>query len=125
MTKAKVEVQESTEYDNFIGKKNEDEKVKSIFTFMGVEEPDPEKNLEEWKKHWHGMPEFKQEDQLPAKKLIINFRTEEDFKTFSELYMKHVDTSLDISDKTKSFWYPKREKENISVLRWVEEDTND
>jgi len=32
---------------------------------------------------------------------------------------------LDISDKTKSFWYPKREKENMSVLRWIEEDTND
>jgi hypothetical protein len=125
MAKAKVEVQESTVYDNFIGKKNEEEKVKSIFTFMDIEEPDPEKNLEEWKKHWNGMPEFKQEDQLPAKKLIINFRTEEDFKTFSELYMKHVDTNLEISEKTKSFWYPKREKENISVLRWIEEDIND
>lgn len=117
-------VKESTEYDNFIGKKNEDEKPASIFSFMGVEEPDPEKDLQEWKKHWIGMPEFKQEDNLPAKKLIINFRTEEDFKKFSDLYMQHIDTDLDISDKTKSFWYPKREKEQISVLRWIEEEND-
>ena len=74
---------------------DEEEKPTSILTFMGVEEPDPEKNLSEWKKHWVGMPEFVQEDKLPAKKLIINFRTDEDFKKFSELYMKHVDTNLD------------------------------
>jgi len=117
-------VKESSQYDNFIGKMNEEEKPTSILTFMGVEETDPEKNLSEWKKHWVGMPEFVQEDKLPAKKLIINFRTDEDFKKFSELYMKHVDTNLDISDKTKSFWYPKREKEQISVLRWIE-DEND
>lgn len=118
----KVKVKESTQYDNFVGKKNDEEKPKSIFSFMGVDEPDPEKDLEAWKKHWVGMPEYKQEDNLPVKKLIVNFRTEEDFRKFSELYKNHIDTNLEISDKTKSFWYPKREKEQISVLRWIEEE---
>ena len=116
-----MNVEESTEYDNFVGKKNDDDKPKSVFTFMGIEEPDPEKNLKEWEKHWHGMPEFHQEDKQAARKLIINFRTDEDFKKFSEAYKKHMDDNLEISDKTKSFWYPKREKENMSVLRWIEE----
>jgi hypothetical protein len=110
-----VEVEESTEYDNFI-RDNEDieeTKPQSIFSFMGVEDPDDEV---EWKKHWVEMPEFKQENNPPYKKLILNFRNKEDYETFGKLVEQNL------SEKTKSIWYPKLDRDENSLKRWIEQD---
>ena len=69
-----------------------------------------------WKKHWVGMPEFIQENNPPYKRIIISFRNEDDYNEFAKL----VDQNL--SDKTKSIWYPKLDREANSLLRWVEEE---
>lgn len=69
-----------------------------------------------WKKHWVGMPEFVQENNPPHRRLIISFRNEEDYKEFAQL----IDQNL--SEKTKSIWFPKLDREANSLLRWVEEE---
>lgn len=104
-------VEESTIYDNCIGTVVELEMPSNLNDFLGIEDEDTEK---EWEKHWLGMPEFDQKDNPPHRKLIINFRNEEDFVEFSKL----LDQTL--SEKTKSIWFPKLEKDANSLKRWIE-----
>jgi hypothetical protein len=77
-------VQELTEQWNI---KPEDWGVKSI----------GENNAEE---EWIGMPEYEGEDQMGAKKLIVHFKTMEDYQNFATLIEQSV------TDKTKSIWFP-------------------
>lgn len=69
----------------------------------------------EWKKHWIGMPEFTQETKEPYKSVNVKIRTEEDLEKFREL------TGCVITDKTKSMHYPKTERSNNLVKRWIGE----
>jgi hypothetical protein len=55
-------------------------------------------------KEWEGMPEFKQDDKMPLRQIIISFDSQDDIKNFSELLNQNI------TDKTKSLWYPKKEK---------------
>lgn len=80
------------------------------------EEAYQEPEDESWKKHWVGMPEFKNDKEVPHKQLKINFRNEEDYQKFAKL----IDQNL--SEKTKSIWFPYMPKEQNSLMRWVEED---
>lgn len=107
------EVVESTQYENCIGQVNEVEMPGSLSDFLGMD--DLEGTGKEWKKHWVGMPEFVQEDNPPYKKIYVSFRNEEDYMEFAKL----VDQNL--SDKTKSIWYPKLNRDENSLKRWIEE----
>jgi hypothetical protein len=107
-----MNIEESTEYESFIGCKNEVDAPTSLSGFLGEEEP-----TEEWKKHWIGMPSFIQEDNPPFKKLIISFRSEKDYEEFAIL----VDQKLTM--KTKSVWYPKLDREENALLRWMEDES--
>tara|TARA_R110002167_G_scaffold9407_1_gene42947 strand:- start:737 stop:1333 length:597 start_codon:yes stop_codon:yes gene_type:complete len=49
---------------------------------------------------WTGMPEFNNEDLTPKRQLIISFRNEDDIKVFANLIKQNI------TDKTKSLWYP-------------------
>jgi hypothetical protein len=53
-----------------------------------------------WKKHWCGMPEFKQRDLTPVKQLTVNFEKQEDIEAFAEL------VGQTITPDTRSIWYP-------------------
>jgi hypothetical protein len=65
----------------------------------GVDDPDAE---------WNGMPEVNAQRVVGAvRSLIVHFETQEDVDTFAEI------TDLDISDKTKFTWFPKKDKERI------------
>ena len=55
-------------------------------------------------KEWEGMPEFKQDDKMPHRQIIISFDSEDDVENFSKLLNQNI------TDKTKSLWYPKKEK---------------
>lgn len=116
MTKksSKVIVEESTEYENCIGKIVELEEPENTAKtlFEGWEEDDEA----EWKKNWKGMPEFIQEDNPPYMKIYVSFRNEEDYKEFAKL----VDQNL--STKTKSIWYPKLDRDANFLKRWIEID---
>jgi len=111
-----VVVEESSEYENFMDK-------------LGSEGKDPENPLAEllgvadqprhiWEKYWVGMPEFQQEENPPFKRLVISFRTEDDYKEFAKVIGQNL------TDKSKSIWYPKLEIEDNSLCRWIDEQDN-
>tara|TARA_R100000808_G_C2124009_1_gene134623 strand:+ start:130 stop:375 length:246 start_codon:yes stop_codon:yes gene_type:complete len=63
-----------------------------------------------WQEEWQDMPEFEQKNCEPVQKITINFKTKEDVKDFAKL------TKLKITDKTKTSWFPYREKNNMKKL---------
>lgn len=70
---------------------------------------------QEWKKHWKFMPEFEQNDKKDFRKLIVKFRNKEDHQKFLSLI------SPESSIKTKSLWFPNKEKQNRMLIRWIED----
>lgn len=108
-------VKESTEYDNFLGKKEEVPRDPTLAEFLGMEQEQDEKE-----KLWVGMPEFDQKENPPFKTIYVHFRNEEDFKEFVKKY-KTFDDEQTISNKTKSMWYPHLAKDENSLKRWFEE----
>lgn len=108
----KVDIEESTVYESCIGVKEVDYLPSSLSDFLGIEDHNEEK---EWKKNWVGMPEFVQEDNPPYKKLIVSFRTKEDYEEFAKL----IDQKLTV--KTKSIWHPKLDRDENALKRWIEE----
>ena len=54
---------------------------------------------------WGGMPEFENEDLTPHRQLIISFKNDDDINNFSKLIKQNI------TDKTKSLWFPKVENE--------------
>ena len=58
----------------------------------------------DYDKEWEGMPEFKQDDKMPHRQIIVSFDNEDDVENFSTLLNQNI------TEKTKSLWYPKKEK---------------
>jgi hypothetical protein len=69
-----------------------------------------------WKEHWTGMPEFTQKDKKTHKTIFVHFRNKEDYKAFAKLIEQNL------TDKTKSIWYPKLEIDDNMLKRWIEEE---
>ena len=67
-----------------------------------------------WKEHWKNMPEFIQEDKQAVQKIIVNFEKYEDVERFAKL------VGYKLTKKTKSIWYPYREKDK--PREWVYTD---
>jgi len=63
---------------------------------------------------WDGMPEFIQEDAKGYKSVALHFQTKESVDEFAKLI------NQTITDKTKSIWYPKMEKNKLSDKRYGE-----
>lgn len=76
--------------------------------FEGLEED--EKTTE-----WRGMPEFNQPDNGAIRQIIVSFSTEEDIQEFAKL------VNQNITKKTKSIWFPRREKNNVVDLFYIDE----
>ena len=110
-------VEESTVYDNFMDQKVILKEPATLVDVLDLEEED-----KEWEQHWVEMPEYEQENQKTYKTVYIHFRTKEDFEDFAKLITKHVDSDTKLSEKTKSFWYPKLDRTKNSLLRWIEEE---
>lgn len=112
-------VKESSEYDNYIGKtEKKDSALNEFFADPDAPKVD-EEDVREWEKHWKGMPEYKNENNPPFKLINVRFRNEEDYKKFAELIGQNL------TDKTKSIWYPELDKHANSLLRWIEVDENE
>jgi hypothetical protein len=109
-------VKESTEYDNFLGKKTETPRDPTLAEFLGMEAEEQD----EKEKLWVGMPEFEQKDNPPFKTIYLHFRNKQDFDEFRAKYAS-VDDEQTITDKTKSMWYPHLDKDENSLKRWFEE----
>lgn len=56
---------------------------------------------------WKDMPEFEQDDLSPVKSIIVHFASKDDIDVFSQLVGQVV------TDKTKSIWYPKKERMDL------------
>ena len=67
----------------------------------------------EWETEWEGMPEFVQENLLPAYSVKVNFTCIEDLQRFAKL----IDQPL--TTKTQSVWFPAQERRSSSKLRYV------
>lgn len=66
---------------------------------------------------WEGMPDFA--DQEPCfRKIIVSFDTQGDVDKFCELIGQKV------TDKTKSIWFPEKERRDLESKRWVEDGFN-
>ena len=55
---------------------------------------------------WEGMPEFDQQDAGAIKKLVVNFKTEDDLNDFANLVKQSI------TMKTKSIWHPEQIKDS-------------
>lgn len=82
-----------------------------------------ENSLFEWdespdffEKHWQNMPAFDQKDRAAQRQIIVSFDNEEDIKEFSKLVKQNI------TDKTKSIWFPAREKQIVKDLFWIEDN---
>jgi len=67
---------------------------------LDVWENQDDKNELDAELEWSGMPEFNNKDLTPKRQLIISFRNEDDIKTFANLIKQNI------TDKTKSIWFP-------------------
>jgi hypothetical protein len=59
---------------------------------------------------WVGMPEF--ESQRNPLKITMSFETEKDRKSFGKLL------GLELTEKTKSLWYPLKERDDVLSVRF-------
>lgn len=122
MTEKKVD--ETTEYESCL--EFESDEINDVTKFMEdgaiadtglvAEVDDSLLTREEFfKKYWKGMPTFDQNDNPPWKQIYVNFRNKEDYEAFAKL------VEQDLTDKSKSIWYPKLDIEENSLHRWIVE----
>lgn len=106
--------QTDSEYDSCLGVIDENYLPPSLADFF--EEDSIVDQEKEYEKYWVGMPEFVQENDHCYKKLIVSFRTEEDYREFAKL------TNLNLTPKSKTIWYPEFERTANSLKRWISDD---
>lgn len=62
---------------------------------------------------WAGMPGFENPDNC-HRKIIVSFEKAEDVEAFAKAL------NIQISDRTKSIWYPPKPDRNLEGKRWVD-----
>ena len=65
---------------------------------------------------WRGMPEFNQPDNSAFRQIIISFDDQDGVDKFEKLL------GANITSKTKSLWFPHRDKNNVVDLFWFDAD---
>ncbi len=63
---------------------------------------------------WAGMPEFDHKDKTALRAVIVNFKTQEDVDAFAELLEQNL------TENTRSIWFPKAEIEKMMDKRYGE-----
>ena len=61
---------------------------------------------------WAGMPEFDQKDKNSYRHIIVHFNTDEDVQAFAQMIGQNL------TDKTKSIWYPEQERMDTEAKRY-------
>jgi len=110
----------SEDYEQMLGVKHE-EAPRGLTEFMDdddVSEDDLD-SLNTWEKLWGGMPKYQPRNTEPVKQLMLNFDTWEDYWAFA----KFIDFQL--TEKTKSIYYPPRATTVLDVFRWVDDGEAD
>ena len=62
---------------------------------------------------WAGMPEYSMDDADPVSKIVVGFATDDDRSAFCKLI------GLRATEKTKSCWWPVRENDDVSSVRFT------
>ena len=106
-------IKETTTYESLISVK-QTQQAATLEDFVEVQEPDAN-SVDDWQKHWVGMPAYNQEDQKAYKQIYVNFESEADYQAFAQL------VNQNLSKKTKSIWYPKKAADENSLHRWIED----
>lgn len=73
-----------------------------------------------WRKHWRGMPEFVQEDQAPWQSVYVHFESRAHRDAFAELVGQRI---TDHGRRTRSIWFPKAEIGKMADKRFVDDPT--
>ena len=69
-----------------------------------------------YEQHWQGMPAFEQQNKQATRQIVVSFDTDEAVEAFAKAIGQHL------GPKTKSVWFPARERNNVSDLFWIAED---
>jgi hypothetical protein len=67
---------------------------------------------------WRGMPEFNQPDNGAFRQIIVSFDDQAGVDKFAALINQNI------TSKTKSLWYPGREKNNVVDLFWFDKTSS-
>ena len=110
----KIGAQIKSVYDNVEHKKPEEEQADMFPECQNLELG---KRAEE--KEWKGMPEFKQDKQMPFKVVIVRFATEADYKDFQQKIKQKL------TPVTASIWHPKLQAVDLEKWRYVDEEVNE
>lgn len=110
----------SESYDQMLGVKAQDA-PRGLTDFMDEEDQsaDDLDQMQTWEKLWQGMPKYQPRNTEPVKQLMLNFDTWEDYWAFAKL----IDFQL--TEKTKSVYYPPRQQTVPDVFRWVDENAGE
>lgn len=65
--------------------------------------------------HWQGMPEFESQDLTAKYSVMVCFETIENMQTFAQF------VNQPLTEKTKTIWFPKRERETLNDRAWADE----
>lgn len=74
------------------------------------------KSLEEWRSHWQGMPEFYHQDLTPQFTILAYFESKEARDRFSKIVEQNI------TNKTKSIWYPEAEITTCMDKRYISDN---
>lgn len=114
----------SVDFDDCIGKKETKNRPGSLASFLDLNDvPETEEEAEQElaaldpKNYWKGMPEYVVQNLEPKKQLLISFRSEEDMIRFGTEVLDQK-----VTPKTKSVWWPPKEKDSNSLKRWLDEN---
>lgn len=75
---------------------------------------DSEREPTDVEAEWEGMPELGG-GAGALKSILVHFESEQDLQAFSEL------VGQEITENTKSIWYPKKERRDLKDVRFVQE----
>ena len=77
-----------------------------------------EKGPNDAEKEYEGMPEFENTDPC-HRKVIVSFEDEKAVQDFFALIKQ------EFTEKTKSIWFPEKERDDVDGLRWDDESKDD
>ena len=68
-----------------------------------------------FEEHWQGMPEYKMEDKTSHRKIVVHFRSDEDFDLFCNIIGQKL------GNKQPSTWYPEMPHRKASHMTYENE----
>jgi len=72
-------------------------------------------DADEYETEWRGMPDFNQPDNGAFRQIIVSFDDQAGVDAFEALVKQNI------TNKTKSIWFPPRERNNVQDLFYFDE----